>query len=525
MQIMLLSFIAGLLYALGFPTKFSQSFLITPIIAYAILLNNLGIRQRFKNLTFFKGVKHILLFNLGYYLIGYYWIPYTMSEFGNIQAPLNYLTGLMFIFFITPQLWAFLVFLLITKKSELFQRMNIGHFALLIPIILTMFEQLIPQQFPAHIGHGWLVLAPYIGLATVVGAIGFSFINFYIASSVAIRRFEIKRDYILILAVFLFILSNAVFKLEIDKNSSDLKVRVVQANIGNFLKIMSETGDDNSIESVLNSYYELTNLGPKDVDIIIWPETAFPNVMSSELMKTSPNQVPAFLRQMTDLTGAELFFGGYDTTLTYSQNYFETEYNAAFHIGRDGTFKDVYHKQLLIPFGETLPFGPFNKYLSEIITNVSYFARGTNFTLFKLDGGQSFISAICYELLFPNFIRDYLNSTPEQAEMIINLTNDSWYGDTSEPHQHLFLAKWRSLEFNLPIVRSTNTGITSVIYPDGSESERINIGEYDSKVYSIPISKDAKRTIFQKFGYLPLLFMIFIIAGIIRVVKIKVNFS
>jgi apolipoprotein N-acyltransferase len=153
----------------------------------------------------------------------------------------------------------------------------------------------------------------------------------------------------------------------------------------------------------------------------------------------------------------------------------------------------------LIPFGEGLPFGPLNPYLSGIITNISYFAEGDTYTGFKTDNQLSFVSVICYEVLFPTFVADMLNNQKEEAQFMINLTNDSWYGNTAEPYQHLFLSKWRALEFNLPLIRSTNTGITTVVFPDGSESKRLLIGE---KTYLDVDLEIAPRTptLFQIFG-------------------------
>ncbi|RPJ74286.1 MAG: apolipoprotein N-acyltransferase, partial [Alphaproteobacteria bacterium] len=93
----------------------------------------------------------------------------------------------------------------------------------------------------------------------------------------------------------------------------------------------------------------------------------------------------------------------------------------------------------------------------------------------------------------------FLNHQPEPPQFIINLTNDSWYGDTIEPSQHLYLAKWRALEFNIPLIRSTNTGITTVIFPDGSESARLTYQE--RKTLDLEMKMFARTdTIFQKFG-------------------------
>ena len=114
-----------------------------------------------------------------------------------------------------------------------------------------------------------------------------------------------------------------------------------------------------------------------------------------------------------------------------------------------------------------------------------------------------FVTPICYEILESNYMRNLLNEW-KGNHFIVNHTNDSWYGDTAEPHQHLFLSKWRALEFNLPIVRSTNTGISSVIFQDGSESRRLGVGEEGSLDVRVPIGKESE-TLYQLYGALPLL--------------------
>ena len=97
--------------------------------------------------------------------------------------------------------------------------------------------------------------------------------------------------------------------------------------------------------------------------------------------------------------------------------------------------------------------------------------------------------------------------------LIVNHTNDSWYGNTAEPFQHLFLSKWRALEFNLPIVRSTNTGITSVIYPDGSESRRLGINEEGTLDVVVPLG-NGEATLYQKYGVYPFMLIFLVLLGI-----------
>ena len=148
------------------------------------------------------------------------------------------------------------------------------------------------------------------------------------------------------------------------------------------------------------------------------------------------------------------------------------------------------------------------------MTNVSYFAEGDKFSTFKTKSNISFISVICYEVLFSDFVREFLNKQKVAPQFLINLTNDSWYGDTAEPFQHLFLAKWRALEFNIPIIRSTNTGITTIIMPDGSEFQRLNYQE--KKVLDVELKLHTRtNTIYQTFG----LWMILMLALIFYLIE------
>ena len=242
-------------------------------------------------------------------------------------------------------------------------------------------------------------------------------------------------------------------------------------------------------------------------------------------MKNNKNfPPPSVIDSIIEKTGAELFIGGYDSSLKPGEQNYKSDYNSAFLFSSDRYMKEVYHKMRLIPFGEGLPFGPLNQYLSGIITNISYFAEGDTYTGFKTRDNHSFVSVICYEILFPDFVSDMLNHQKEEAQFLINLTNDSWYGDTAEPHQHLFLSKWRALEFNLPIIRSTNTGISTVIYPDGSESPRLSVGEKTYLDHDFSFVK-REKTLFQTFGLLSFLAIALVLGLVELALKRKTFFQ
>jgi apolipoprotein N-acyltransferase len=488
----LLSLCGGMLYASGFPLKMGHSFFLGSIIGF-FLFNYALFQERIKEGPSLKKQMLVALtFSLGFYLFGFYWIPETLKEFGDLSFPINQILGLLFSLVIIPQVY---IYTAIQRK--------VSH-PVLLAIIYVLLEEFTPQQFPAHLGHSFLSLAPQfpLRLAPLFGAPVYSFLTVFIGLSV-LHHIKTKKIPKLSYSLFLLMMIlnftiPAPFK---GAPLPPLHVRLVQPNIGNFLKIDSEQGGENSLRSVFDSYFDLsTQASQAPLDLIIWPETSFPSLLSSEIMKKNNDfQIPGTISQIIEKTQAELFIGGYDLKPSIGVDDFQSQYNSAFLFGTDKKLKEVYRKIRLIPFGEGLPFGPMNKILSKYITNVSYFAEGKNFSIFKTKKGTPFISVICYEILFSDFVREFLNHQNQTPQFLINLTNDSWYGNTAEPLQHLFLAKWRAVEFNIPVIRSTNTGITTILMPDGSETSRLNYQE--RKILDVELNIfNRESTIYQRFG-------------------------
>lgn len=510
----ILPFFGGALYALGFPSFIHQQkvFFFGPIIGAGLLLAQFPFLR--KENSFKQAFLSLLCFCLSFNLLGYYWLHDTIQVFGQIPFPLNYLLGLLFTIFIAPQYWVFLFILLLIKtywKKNLVLNLSSTHITW--AFLLTLCEYFVPQQFPGHLGHPWISFAPYLHLTPYFGVPIFSFLSFWIILTLLsfIREKLQDRVAIFIIATLLIINFHKPLSRLSTGNTLNLQVRVVQANIGNYLKISSEKGHSNSLDRVLNLYSDLsTRSSAKPLDLIIWPETAYPHPQNSSSLFSGQKEGPMLFNRIIRLTQAEVLFGGYDENKSDVKNSlgdYETLYNAAFFLGEQGKLLNVYHKHLLIPFGETLPFGPFNQILSQYVDNISYFSKGTTYPLFETRKGITFVTAICYELLFSHYIRKILNQVSQTPHLLINLTNDSWYGDTAEPSQHLFLAKWRSLEFGLPIIRSTNTGISSVIYPDGSESKRLKVGEEGTLDIELFVPANPSATFFQRWGIFGLFFL------------------
>lgn len=538
-RLYLLPFIGGLLFAAGFPMTWAPHCFLFSILGMMLFLQSLSFTYE-PNLTNEHSLKSELLsllcYSSGFCLMGFYWIPFTLKEFGSIPFPFNFALGLLFSVIIVPQYLVFILGHRLVKKFQLKSFWFVNQNSLrtcFLAFVFTFLDYYIPQQFPAHLGHTFLQLAPHIGLAPVLGLPAFSFFTFWFIFSIISKIKTGKTEWFasIFFAIFLIVNYYNPLKFSPDEQTSKVNnIRLVQANIGNFLKLSSESGKFNAISEIEKIYVKLsTRPSKKKIDIIFWPETAYPHLLNSSSMRLSLAFIPPPFKKTIEKMKAQLFVGGYDKSSSKNRSFFETEYNTTFFFKSNGQLNDVYYKHLLIPFGESLPFGVLNPLFAKLITNISYFAKGERKTLFKTENDSRFISAICYEILFSRFISSYLNSNKEQPHFLVNLTNDSWYGDTAEPYQHKFLAHWRALEFNIPIVRMTNTGVTSILYPNGTESKSIKSFKEDILDITL-VTPDRKPTIFQRFGflaitlvYLCITLFLFLIGKVISLKKTEQN--
>ncbi len=490
-----LSLIGGALFASSFPSKIVPSLFISGLLGITLFLSNLHI---FTEESSYKRVFcHTLLFSIGFVLLGYYWLPETMHLFGSLPLPVGYLLTTLFSIFVLPQ-WFISLLTLIAIKRLLAKR-NLKIPPTLIPLLfstlITLAEITVPQQFPTHLGHSWLHLKPWLGVAPLLGEHGFSFFSYLIITTMLYSYHYRKINYIPTIAITLFLLINFSRPLVAPPSKAQLHLRLVQANIGSLMKVDAERGTASSFQEVYTRYEQLSmQESSKPLDLIVWPETAYPRTMYSKLLRQE-EYMPPILKRIIKKHQAPMLIGGYDLQ-TDPQGF--GSFNTAFLINTDNRLVTFYHKIKLIPFGEGLPFGPLNKTLKKYITNISYFSAGDKFTLFEINNFR-FITPICYEILFPSFIKDYLNRTNKRPHFILNLTNDSWYGDTSEPYQHQFLAQWRAIEFQLPLVRMTNTGITSVTDIDGSQSRVLT--PYQAAILDVNVAqRESTPPLYQRYG-------------------------
>jgi apolipoprotein N-acyltransferase len=162
-----------------------------------------------------------------------------------------------------------------------------------------------------------------------------------------------------------------------------------------------------------------------------------------------------------------------------------------------GKLLGSYDKVELLAFGETLPLTRLIPAIGRI-GNQSWFTHGSSFEHLRWEG-IAFLPTVCYEDIIPSLPRRiWRNDGP--ADVLVNVTNDSWYGDTHEPTIHLVLASFRSIETRRALIRATNTGISAIVDPAGRIAHRTGQWTRETLVADVPLITNGSSTIYMRIG-------------------------
>jgi apolipoprotein N-acyltransferase len=224
-----------------------------------------------------------------------------------------------------------------------------------------------------------------------------------------------------------------------------LMVGIAQGGIDQSVK-----WDPGNQEKTLDVYEELTRRArDAGARVVVWPETAAPFFYGWE---------PVLTRRLDGIgarAGVPLLFGApwYDPAAGGKV------YNSVFHMDDRGVVRGRYDKRHLVPFGEYVPLRRILFFMKKLTVGENDFSAGTGPVLFEIAGARM-AASVCYEAIFPPILRD---GVAAGAGILVNVTNDAWFGDTVAPHQHLAMARLRCVEFRRPMVRAANSGISAVI--------------------------------------------------------------
>jgi apolipoprotein N-acyltransferase len=262
-------------------------------------------------------------------------------------------------------------------------------------------------------------------------------------------------------------------------------VGVVQANVTNYDKLRAERGAFEAVRSILDDHYALTEelRGGREPDLVVWPETVYPTTFGAPKSDAGA-AFDADLVAFAASRGLPLVFGSYDLEGG-------REYNAAFFLGATppGGRPEVaaYRKGKLFPFTERVPAALDSAWLRGALPWVGDWHEGSGPAVVRLAlrGGRSLSIAplICYDALFPGFVAQAARAG---AELIVTLSNDSWFPDDRAPRLHFTSAAFRSVETRLPQVRATNSGVSALIAPTGEIVAGAGWGERRAFVGALP---------------------------------------
>lgn len=431
----ILSPLAGLFFTLSF-APYNYNYLVVVSLVFIFL--------SWHDVSPARAALRAYLFGLGMFGSGIYWVYISIHDYGGAPTAGAILLTLLVICFwsIFPAITSY-ISVKISHKTQ-------NKLVWFIPFIWILIEYFRGYWFLN--GFPWLQIAysqlhtPLAGFVPIVGVYGTGFLLAISASAIVAGIQKTIRYKIVIISLISlwttgYILQGTQWTHAIGK---EIKVSLVQGNISQDQKWLPK----NKIKTLLE-YQELTRQNWAS-DIIIWPETA----------------IPAYLTQVQEfyLTPLSEEAKKHNTDLIVSLPTRDKEknyYNTVITLGQN---QARYNKNHLLPFGEYLPLQPLSGFILDSLNlHLGTFTSGGSKQKLLIAGGYPFATSICYEDAFAN---EAINALPEAA-FLVNVTNDAWFGDSTEPHQHMQIAQMRALETGRYLLRTTNTGITAIVDPNG----------------------------------------------------------
>jgi len=386
---------------------------------------------------------------------GFYWIAHMLQEFARLPAPVAWLGAL-----ITAAGQGGL-FGVVALLAVWLQRRTGWGWAAVLAVVLPAADFTFPMVFPYYVGNTlfgvtWLMqsaeLWGVVGLAALLGLSNGTVLDLWLARREG-RPLPRRTLGVAACVVAGLTLYGMVRTRQVDAQvagAEKLRVGLVQVNVGGFENVASRSG-------TLEKYRQATRqLHEAGAQLVVWPEGALRSAVRPGAQLSE--RVLGGVRQ-------PILFGA--TRLGEESDGKRLPYNAAFLADAEGRVLGSYDKSKLLVLGEYLPLGDMFPQLYDWVPQASHWGRGSSRE--PLVWGDWRVGTyICYEDIIPRFVNGLMAPTGgRRPDLMVNITNDSWYGDTVEPTQHLALAAFRAVEHRRALVRSTNTGVSALIDPAG----------------------------------------------------------
>jgi apolipoprotein N-acyltransferase len=435
--------------------------------------------------------------SLFYGIFSFYFVTIGFHNAAHISYASAVLLTLPFFLLHQPQYLVFpIVFWLWKQTKPLFRNSALNQLfeVFALSSVYVAVETLIPKVFADGLGVAFHE-SPYLLQVADLGGIPLlTFIAFF--TNLTMFRLlqswpRINATWPAVIAAFSLIAageiygSNRLSEIQnfIDHSSQILNAGLVQANIDDESKERAHFGSAIARNQIVRTYDSFSRSGLQDpqIDFLIWPETAFPEIFRAH-SGTGSDWRTGKIESLVRSSQRALVFGSYDSE---PGNHV---FNSITILGPD-LEKQVYHKSLLLPGGEYWPLEDSFPWLKMVLPPSSDFTSGPGPVLLTLpvrSGNVLVNPVICYEAIFSDYA---LRGARLGSQLILNLTDDSWFEPSNEPKVHLDLTVFNSVITRLPMIRSTNTGISALVLPTGELIDESVFNHAEFLRYKIPITE------------------------------------
>ena len=480
----LLAALAGILYTLAF-APFNFPYL--ALIALSLLFAS------WQNATPTRALRRGYLFGLGAFGLGVSWVYISIHDFGGADSISAGLLTALFVAFwaLFPALAGYLS----VKVRPIHRRLSS---IMVMPLVWLLVEylrgELVLNGFPwLQVGYTQLE-TPLAGYIPIVGVYGTGFLA-ALSASALIYLVQIKKHRLLLLATLatVWFVGGVLRTLTWTHAIGEpIRVSLIQGNVSQDQKWRPEN------RGKTLQYYKVMTEAHWDSKVIVWPETSIPAYLADVYDWFLLPLSDAAMQHQSDLI----------VSLPTHGNSEQERYNAVMTLGKE---IGMYRKKHLLPFGEYLPWQPVSGFiLNTLAIKLGDFTPGAIDQPLLTAGGYPFITSICYEDAFGDA---GLRGLPDAA-YLVNVTNDGWFGDSIEPHQHLQMARTRAMETGRFLLRATNTGVTAIVAPDGKIVSQVP--QFTATVLTDVITPMGGMTPYARLGDQPVIYgMVLALLGMI----------
>lgn len=431
-------------------------------------------------------IKHGFLFGLGWFASGISWVHVAIDQFGGLPLAISVLLMLLLCMYLAifPALASYF-----SARCSINRQVNLWLLSAFW-LIAEYLRGVLLTGFP------WLSLGysqldgPLVSLAPLIGEFGLNSVILLLCVSIIqlLYRTQVTIAALVIASVFIsaFITHD---KQWVSSENEQVSVALVQGNIKQEIKWAPEQEWPTMLK-----YLDLTRVN-YDADIIVWPESAITALEPMAQDFLSMANKSSHLQNSAIITGILNY--NFETQRYYNslvvlgnKHRSDTEGNYAYnHANR-------YSKYHLLPIGEFVPFQEWLRPLAPLFNlPQSSFSKGDFIQPNLVANDITILPLICFEIAFPAQLSANFQS---DTNMLLTVSNDSWFGDSHGPHQHLDIARMRALEFGRPLIRATNNGVTATVDHLGNITGVIP--QFTEKVLKVDVTLVNGQTPYAQWG-------------------------